>query len=57
MKQSMNSLRPIDAYIHRQAKPSLVEIRASDQFVTKPISEANMVYCDLDPQEQTLRFE
>ena len=50
----LNSLRPSDAYMRQQNKPSLVLIMVCHLFSTKPLSEPMLTYCQLDPKEQYL---
>ena len=42
----VNSLRPSDAYMRQQTRPSLVQI-----FGAKPLSEPMMTYCQLNHKE------
>ena len=43
--QCINSLRPSDAYMHQQIRPSLVEIMACRLVGAKPLSEPMLEYC------------
>ena len=45
----VNSLRPNDAYMRHQPRPSLVQIMASRLFGSKLLSESMLHYCQLDP--------
>ena len=47
-----NSLRPNDAYIRRQPRPSSVQIMACHLFGNKPLSEPMLSFSQLDPWEQ-----
>ena len=47
----INSLRPRDAYMRHQSRPSLVQIMACRLCGTKPLSEPMLDYCKLDPWE------
>ena len=49
----LNSLRPSDAYMHHQLRPSLAQIMACCLLAAKPLSEPMMNYCQLAPKEQT----
>ena len=49
----VNSLRPGDAYMHRQPTTWLVQIMACHLFGAKPLSEPTLGYCHLDTWEQT----
>ena len=51
--KSINSLRPSDAYLRQQSRPSLVQIMACRLAGAKPLSEPKMEYCWLHPWEQT----
>ena len=51
--QWVNSLRPSDAYMRHQPRPSLVQMMACHLIGAKPLSEPMLYYCQLDPQEQT----
>ena len=52
-KAEMNSLMPIDAYMRRQPKTSLVQIMACRLYGAKPLSEPKLEYCQLNPWEPT----
>ena len=43
--QWVNSLRPSDAYMPRQPKPSMIQIMACRLFGAKPLSEPMLEYC------------
>ena len=45
----VNSLRPRDAYMHHQTRPSLVQIMACHLFGAKPLSKPMLHYCQMDP--------
>ena len=45
---NFNSLRPSDAYMHEQTKPSLAEIMACRLIGTKSLYEQMLSYCLLD---------
>ena len=49
----LHSLRPSDAYMHHQPRPSLVQIMACRLFGAKTLSQPMLYYCQLDPYEQT----
>ena len=51
--QWVNSLRPSDAYMHRQPRTSLVQTMICCLFSAKPLSEPVLEYCLVDPWEQT----
>ena len=51
---SLNSLRPNDAYMHHQPRPSLVQIMACCLFAAKPLSEPMLYYCQQDPLEKNV---
>ena len=42
-----NSLRPSDAYMRHQPRPSLVQIMACCLIVAKPLPEPMLVYCQI----------
>ena len=48
-----NSMRPRDAYMCWQLRPSLVKIIACRLFHAKPLPEPMLPYCQLDPRELT----
>ena len=50
---TFNSLRPIDAYMRRQHRPSLVQIMFCRLFGAKPLSEPMLTFWQLDPWEET----
>ena len=47
------SLRPSDAYMRQQIRPSLVQIMACRLVGAKSLSEPTLDYCELEPSEQT----
>ena len=49
----INSLRPCDAYMRWQPRPSLVQVMACCLFGTKPLSEPMLAHCQLDHLERT----
>ena len=53
IKWVINSLRPIDASMHYQPRPSLIQIMACRLAGGKPLSEPILECCYLDPWEQT----
>ena len=44
----INSLRPSDAAMHQQTRPSLVQMMSCHLFGIKPLSEPVVVYCQMD---------
>ena len=48
-KWCVNSLRPRDAYMHHQLRPSLAQIMACRLFGTNPLSEPNAVLLSVGP--------
>ena len=48
----IKSLKPSDAYVRHQPRPSLVQIMSWRLFGTKPLSEPMMYYCHSDPEEE-----
>ena len=54
----LNSFRPSDAFMHHQARPSLVQMMARHLFGSKPLSEPMLAYCQLNPWEHiSVTFE
>ena len=49
---SINSLRPSDASMRQQNKPSLVQLMACRLFGAKPFSEPMLEYFQLDPRNK-----
>ena len=55
---AVNSLRLRDAYMCQQTQPSLGQVMAFCLMGTKPLSEAMLAYCKLDPCQQIwMKFE
>ena len=50
---SFNLLRPSDAWLRQQTKPSLFQKIASRLSGGKPFSETMLAYCQMGPWEQT----
>ena len=48
----INSVRPSDAYMRLQHRPSLVQIMACRLFGAKPLSEPMLAYCQLHPRNK-----
>ena len=54
---AFNSLRPSDAYMRQWNKPSFLLRIAHYLLGAQPLSEPMLVYCQLEPKEQTsLKF-
>ena len=49
---TVNSFRPLDALIHRQTKPSSVQIMVCRLYRAKPLHKPMLTFCLLDPWEQ-----
>ena len=48
-KGFINSSKPNDSYLHKQTRPSLVQIMACHLFGAKPLSKPMLAYCELNP--------
>ena len=48
-----NSLKPNDEFVRQWNRPSLVKIKACRMLCAKPLPEPMLVYCKVEPQEQT----
>ena len=51
--QYVKPLRPSDAYMRQQARSWLAQIMACRLIGAKPLYEAMLLYCQLDPKEHT----
>ena len=47
----VNSLRPSDAYVRHQNRPTLVQIKVCRLISTKPLFDTRLAYCQLDHWE------
>ena len=51
---SFDSLRPSNAYMRHQTRPSSVQVMASRLLGTKPLSEPILVYCQLNQMQEII---
>ena len=49
---NLESVRPVDAYMHHWTGPSLVEVMAWCLISGKPLPQTVLSYCQLDPQDK-----
>ena len=47
----VNSLKPSEAYMRQENKPSMVQLMACRLFITKSFSKSMMTCCDLNPEK------